>query len=810
MKNKLLPFIEKYAKATLALAITIIMTRVYEYFFIASKSFVKHALLFELTGWVFDIWMCLIYASILILPLFILSLISKPFSILIYHGLNTVLIIAYISLIMVFSERNTPFDHEIITRSFSESWTTAKQMMTSGITVFLPFLIYISFYFIITFHLSKSAQLKNNQIVYSGMVALLALVFMSYANPSENKFEEKKAYYLTSNKVTYLVIDLYHFMLNKSKFDATKLSDEELKEAIAFYQKNQAFEFTNPSYPLLHKNNSHDVLGGFFNLDKNSPPNIVLLVVEGLSRDFSGDKAYAGSFTPFLDKLSKKSLVWDNFLSTAPGTFAAQPALTGSVPYGDRGFSVINVMPNHLSLIKILRSNGYHTKFLIGFNPDFDNMGGYMRLQGTDMILTKYGSKYKMMGIGAEGWTMGYPDDALYNRGFEVLDSINKTPYLNIYHTGTTHMPYLFDQKEAYGKLFDQKLKLIPDAATIKKTLKETKQVLVTYMFSDDCIKNFFDKYEKRPEYKNTIFIITGDHHIGSFPSTGGIDDYHVPLIVYSPMLNEHKKFYSVNSHNNIAPTISALILNNYPNLKNKPKEVPWMADVMDTSVQFRNKQSMPFMEWSREMTDYIYKDYYLSGNQLYKLTPDLLEIKVENDSVKNHMVNLLNNFKLINDLVCSKNLLYPNETIASNEKKEILLDYFNPKTQNIITKLSDSSILPEINISKTNKYIYVEVSADINLLLPGTEDQPSFRLSMIDTTNHKRNFLFWTNHNIIQMTKKDFVEKQWNTTSTNDLFTIADYKKSKSLVFDLSFFSNVKAINLQMRNLRVKIVGIK
>ena len=159
---------------------------------------------------------------------------------------------------------------------------------------------------------------------------------------------------------------------------------------------------------------------------------------------------------------------------------------------------------------------------------------------------------------------------------------------------------------------------------------------------------------------------------------------------------------------------------------------------------------------------------------------------------------------------MCSKNLLYPNETLVGNEKKEILLDYFNPKTQTISTKLSDSSLLPEIKIAKNNKFIYVEVSADINLLLPGTEDQPSFRLSMIDTTNHKRNFLFWTNHNIVQMTKKDYVEKQWNTTSTNDLFTIADYKKSKSLVFDLSFFSNVKPINLQMKNLRVKIVGIK
>ncbi len=810
MKNRLLPYIENYVKAALALAITIVLGRLYEYVFIASKSFVKHALLFELAGWVYDIWLCLIYAIVLAIPMFLIALWNKRFSILLFHLFNVVLIVTYISLILVFSERNTPFDHEIITRSFAESWTTAKQMMTSGISVFMPFITYLVLYFFVNYVLHKKTKLKNSHMAFSGLLAFISLLFMSYANPLENKFEEKKAYYFTSNKISYLVLDLYHFILNKNRFDTSKLSDEALKEAVAFYQQNHNFDFTNPAYPLLHKNNSPDVLGSFFNLDKENPPNIVLLVVEGLSRDFSGDKAYAGSFTPFLDKLSKKSLVWDNFLSTAPGTFAAQPALTGSVPYGDRGFSVINVMPNHLSLIKVLRSNGYHTKFLIGFNPDFDNMGGYMRLQGTDMILTKYGSKYKMMGVGAEGWTMGYPDDALFNRSFEVLDSINKTPYFNIYHTGTTHMPYLFDQQKAYGKLFDKKMETIPASSPVKKTLKETKEVLVTYMFADDCIKNFLDKYSKRPDYKNTIFLITGDHHIGSFPSTGGIDDYHVPLIVYSPMLKAPKKFYSVNSHNNIAPTLSALILNNYPNINNKPQEVPWMADVMDTSVAFRNIQSMPFMEWSREMTDYIYKDYYLSGDQLYQLTPDLLEVKIKNDSVKNHMNNLLNNFKLINDLVCSRNLLYPNDLIASTDKKELLLDYFNPKLQYIITSKSDSSLIPEIKVPKNNKFLYVEVSAEINLLLPGTDDQPSFRLSMIDTSNKRRNFLFWTNHNIVQMTKKDYIEKQWNLTSTNDLFTINDYKKAKSLLFDLSFFSNVRPINLQMKNLKVKIFGIK
>jgi len=81
-------------------------------------------------------------------------------------------------------------------------------------------------------------------------------------------------------------------------------------------------------------------------------------------------------------------------------------------------------MPDHLSLIKIFKGNGYHTKFLTGSNTDFDNMGGFIRLQGTDLSLLKFGPKYKEMDKGRDGWTMGYPDDALFNRSFEIMDSI--------------------------------------------------------------------------------------------------------------------------------------------------------------------------------------------------------------------------------------------------------------------------------------------------------------------------------------------------------------------------------------------------
>jgi len=164
-------------------------------------------------------------------------------------------------------------------------------------------------------------------------------------------------------------------------------------------------------------------------------------------------------------------------------------------------------------------------------------------------------------------------------------------------------------------------------------------------------------------------------------------------------MLKAPKKFYSVNSHNNLAPTITSLVLNNYPALTYQPKEVHWLADVMDTCPTFRNIQSMPFMEWSREMSDYIYKGYYLSGDQLYRMTPDLLEEKVDNDSVKKHMVRLLDNFKLINSYVCDNNKIYPANKLTATGERKLLLDYFNPATQTIFTKSSDTTIMPEIRI---------------------------------------------------------------------------------------------------------------
>jgi phosphoglycerol transferase MdoB-like AlkP superfamily enzyme len=794
----------KVTSCLAALLVTVFLLRIYETFAVASHVFINKPWRYEVAGLLYDLWLCLSWSAIMGLLFLGLQKLNRTVAITILHLLNVVFLISYIALIIVFSERNSPFDHEFFTRNGRDSFETVKQMTTTGFKIYLPFIIYLPFYFLMNSLLQRRLNITRRKFITIAVLAALAFVSFRFAAPSIAWFENKTSYYLASNKLTYWLQDSYRYLTTKKEH----LSNAELEKAIDFYQQNQPFEFTSKEYPLLHNNEDKDVLGSYFDLQP-TPPNIVILVVEGLSSDFSGDNAMV-SFTPFLDSLSNKSLSWNNFVSTAPGTFAAQPAITGSVPYAKKGFSIMNVMPEHYSLIKMVKKNGYFTNFLVGFNTDFDNMGGYIRQQGTDFVLNRFPAKYKEMGVGEEGWSMGYPDDALFSRSFEVLDSLNKNPYLSIYHTGTTHMPYLFEQKPRYDKLFDKKMQTLQTSSKVKRILKETKKVLVTFMFSDDCLRKFFADYSKRPEYKNTIFFITGDHHIGSFPITCDIDDYHVPFIVYSPMLKAPHKFYSVNSHNNIAPTIMNLLVQNY-HLANVPSQVPWMGSVLDTATDFRNIHSMPFMLWDRDIDQYIYKDYFLSGDQLYKLTPNLLQVQIKNDSLRDHIKQLRENFKVINDYVCEQNKVFPAESKQSLPGDTVLLKTFTDlREKKWFANISDTSVCGMYKVPSGYKYLYIETFADVLLPSLTTDFHPTFRYALIDNFNGGNNYLYWSKRDIASLSKTDFIPQQWNSVSMADMFTLDDYKRVRDLNFELAFYTDSIPINLKMKNLSLRIYGIK
>ena len=182
---------------------------------------------------------------------------------------------------------------------------------------------------------------------------------------------------------------------------------------------------------------------------------------------------------------------------------------------------------------------------------------------------------------------------------------------------------------------------------------------------------------------------------------------------------------------------------------------------------------------------------------------------KYENDSIKNHVTKLLNNFKVINSYVCDNNKVFPAKEIVGLGEKKLLLNYTDAAQRSIATKSSDTSLMTAFKLPREYKDLYVEISAEINLLTPGIEDQPSIRFALIDTTRGNRDYVFYTNHDIVDIAKGEYHEKQWNQLSTNDMFTMDDYAKYKNLIFDLAFYSQ-KPINLQMKNLRLRIWGVK
>lgn len=789
----------------ISLLICIIAVRAYEYFAASLKFYsTKNVLISEISGLWYDYLAWGVFSCLVLVIYFLSSYLGKRFATVMLHVLNLSFLFGCISVLYVFIDRSVPFDHEFFTREASEQIFTIKTYASSPIAI-LPFILITVLYFGSYRLFIHRLQLGRTAKIVLLSFIIIPLLLIKFIVPSPAGFEQTGQYYLTCNKASYWTVDVVKYFNNMHK--EQKLSAEEMQAEFSYYQTNRPFKFTDKNYPLMHENRDVDVLSPFFNLGKERP-NIVIVVVESLSRTFSGLNAPLTSFTPFIDELSQKSLCWDNHLSNATSTFGAFPAILASLPFGKRGFSNNSVMPDHESLISILKQNDYFTYFMVGYPLDYDNLGGFLRMEKTDFILSEFGKKYKLMAAGEEGWSMGYPDDAVFNRSFEVLDSLREKPYLNVYMTATTHFPFLFDSQPKYLKLFDKKVKKLPLNNETKLSLHKNRQVMSCVMFADDALRDFFQQYSRRPEYNNTIFILTGDHHHGSVPPNDDVDEYRVPFMIYSPMLKAPKRFESINCHNNITPTLLGFLAKNY-NFKQVPKQAHWMNGVMDTATQFRNIHQISFMTYSREIESYLFRDYFLCRNVLYKIKPDMSQVESTNKAMKEKITHLHRNFIAIN------NWVYENNRILNNQdeiiKNRVLLCTINhPQEQSLTKSNIFTSVTKNLTVPTTYKNLYVEADFDCYTSEQDSLSVPEFSFWVTTkTTANTTKGLFYTNKDMHYMSETAFLPNHWNSLKVHDVIGIEEYLKHKNLELWTGFFAIQKA-GMKVKNFNMKLYGLK
>src|SRR5690606_7797771 len=144
-------------------------------------------------------------------------------------------------------------------------------------------------------------------------------------------------------------------------------------------------------------------------------------------------------------------------------------------------------------------------------------------------------------------------------------------------------------------------------------------------------------------------------------------------------------------SHWDVTPTLISYLSNNF---KFKPSEkTSWVGTGLDTTKQFNNSKVIPLMRYKGSLNDVIYKDYFYSDGELYKINSDFGTYSVVEEEVNEVILDSLMAFKKMNAYVTQRNKIFPDSlNIYVTPKKE-----FSEREMATINQFSKNKTFDEV-----------------------------------------------------------------------------------------------------------------
>ena len=483
---------------------------------------------------------------------------------------------------------------ELLARPLNETLLAIRGSMGIATPILLTIILFAGFIALALWRAKVSQKKKNRNKTGRTALAIAVSVFilLSLIFKTSKLFTFDNYDYFVHNKTYYLFSDSIHYLrTEQDAIAATRMSDEDIIELLASHP-----EWNKPSdlaYPLERPFVADTFLNGYFK-DCNTQPNVVIIIVESLGHEYMG----WGSM-PFIDSLAATGLYWPNCLSTTIRSYGAMPAITGSVG-GPKCFQFGRI-PDHNSLFSLLKNEGYNTRAYYAGDFSFDNVYEYLTAQNIDYLSPFY-DDFKASPEGEQGYWWGANDDYLFQRTMDDLKSVTG-PHLSVITTLTMHDKLNIPDKECQAA-YEQKAKQLT-----AKNKDKVSQELTANLFTDDCIRDFFHRYSQRPDFNNTIFVITGDHASGH-QHGDNLSYHHVPLVIWSPLVTKNARFSHVVTHNDIAPALYSLLSYCY-GLSAQPT-VHWLGDGLGPSPK-----TLLIVNYSHEISDIIFHNYYYQSESL-------------------------------------------------------------------------------------------------------------------------------------------------------------------------------------------------
>ena len=275
-------------------------------------------------------------------------------------------------------------------------------------------------------------------------------------------------------------------------------------------------------------------------------PNVVIFILESNGREYFGSfnknekiPNYKG-YTPFVDSLAQHSLIFTNAYSNGWKSIHAVSSVLAGIPsFKDAFTSSPFPKQKTASLISTLKSIGYSASFFHGAPNGSMGFLGYTNILGIDNYYgkTEYDNDADFDGV----W--GIWDEPFFQY-FNKTISAKKQPFMATLFSVSSHEPYKIPEK--YNGKFPK------GDANIHQCIG----------YTDFALKQFFNKARHESWFKNTIFVLVGDHG-----NTVFYDEYKkelnrnaVAMMIYSP----DEKYKGVNTdfaqQIDIYPTILDMI----------------------------------------------------------------------------------------------------------------------------------------------------------------------------------------------------------------------------------------------------------
>ncbi|MFM2206712.1 MAG: hypothetical protein RL213_687 [Bacteroidota bacterium] len=327
--------------------------------------------------------------------------------------------------------------------------------------------------------------------------------------------------------------------------------------------------------------------------------NVVIIILEGIGKEYVGRLSGKETYTPFLDSLLSQSFSCTQAFANGKRSIEGIPAVVAGIPtLTDEPFISSPYTANTItSIAGLLKPYGYTSVFFHGGSNGTMGFDHFSRIAGYDRYFGRkeYGDDRDFDG----NW--GIFDLPFLQRTATELSRL-KEPFSACVFTLSSHHPYPvqppFDTLLPAGKL----------------------PILKSVRYTDAALQSFFRTASGMPWFRNTLFVITSDH-------TALADDYYyktragiyaIPLAFFDPKVATPASCGLTVQQADILPSVMDYL--DYP--------VPFFA--LGSSI-FDAKErhcAVNFLHGTYQLLqdDHSFIFDTLNGSQLYDLRKDPLQ----------------------------------------------------------------------------------------------------------------------------------------------------------------------------------------